>query len=149
MNIDRMLKVAKAIEQDDLNDRNVGFDMHAWIENLPLEQIYGGLGLYPIVGHIYPCKTTACIAGHACIMFGMVGTVIGSGTAQRILGLDDWQAESLFMDGRGYVLGRANARLSEITREQAVAAIRRMVREEGEQAIKVEQIVQERELVCV
>lgn len=144
MNVERMLAVAGAIEKDGLRDRNVKFNMGAFLADLDgfdaNPQVY-----WPEmeVTQRYDCGMVACIGGHACLMYGAVGSDINDMRAGIILGLDEQQTGRLFFNEDGYV---SQSEMYEITREEAVAAIRRMVAEEGPapEPIKVE----EPELVC-
>lgn len=79
------------------------------------------------------CGTAACIGGYACILFGAEGATIHGAEAGALLGLTIHQARNLFYNQFGYI--SKEHMLNEITREQAVAAIRRMVQEHVDSTI--------------
>lgn len=143
MNIERMLEVADLIERDGLRDRGVTFNMSVWLFHRP----HGSHVFY--IHDQYDCGTVGCVAGYACIAYGEVGSPVEPVQASAYLGLDDEQAHRLFHNGSFYVSPAAY--LTEITKEEAVAAIRRMVAEEMAALVLVDlavQPVREEELVC-
>lgn len=120
MNRERMLQLADALEQGPLP---VKFNMKYYAANKL------GAPLAWHVGEPIPFGTTCCIGGLACLMFGEPGQLAWGLVAGPLLGLTSDQQERLFENDKLYVSKRAN--LEKITREEAVAAIRRMVKEEG------------------
>ena len=70
------------------------------------------------------CGTAACIGGYACILFGTER--ISGHVAQDLLDLTCQQEKQLFYNKGLYV---CKSGLGDATREEAVAAIRRMVQE--------------------
>jgi hypothetical protein len=119
LNIERMLQLADAIESEIMP--GLKFSMVDWSFGFHV------VGVIPMW-----CGTSACTAGWACLLFGATGSLICGDNAASYLGLSEVQAERLFQNTDGYV--SPTYRLEDITREEAVAAIRRMVAEErGEQ----------------
>lgn len=127
MNEQRMLAVADAIEKDALRERGITFNMGDWLATLAPHCIS-----VLRVRSSYECGTVGCIAGFTCVMFAEVGEAVGEGTAMAYLGLTRSQAQRLFANEDEYIAPGVCV-LAEITPRQAVAAIRRMVREEGRQ----------------
>jgi hypothetical protein len=129
LNIERMLQTADALETKAIP--GLEFNMGKWYARL-----YDARE-----AAVHPCRTVACIGGTAIALFGewrkVRSQVAGEYDmevgryAMDLLGLTHDQAERLFLNRDNYISAK---RLSDITREEAVAAIRRMVAEErGEQ----------------
>jgi hypothetical protein len=117
MNKERMLKLADEIEKPTLD---IGFNMG---------DFHNGSGPKR-VGDLH-CGTTCCIAGIACLLFGEEGDYVDSENAARLLGLSQDQANKLVYNFDGYIVDKNTKRFTDITRQQAATAIRRMVQEEG------------------
>jgi hypothetical protein len=114
MNIERMLAVANAIENETIP--GLGFNMIDWT-NRPFTKVGD-----------HACGTVCCIGGWACVLFGEEGDMVYGQEAQQLLDLNNDQAKRLFLNYYDWVYPDS---LEQITRAQAVAAIRRMVQEEG------------------
>lgn len=112
MNIERMTKLAEELENPALG---VEFDIKLFCSR------DRSLFVHSKVGEKHPCGTAFCIGGTACLMFGKVGSRINEDTAQSLLELSNQQTNELFYD------------FNLTTREQAAAAVRRMIAEEGGQ----------------
>lgn len=116
MNKERMLKLADALERSRLGVR---FNMRSLCSDGDA-----------VVGDQLECGTSCCIAGMACLMFGGRGCAFSGTVARSLLDLNSDQANRLFYNSRLYVSPKEEWR--DITKKEAVAAIRRMVREEGD-----------------
>ncbi len=95
-----VLELADFIEEASLN-----FDMDAWYDTKD------------------PCKTVACIGGHASVLFG-IGSGPRSTGARQNLGISIEASEILYFNpehAEGDYLG-----LHQITRAMAVATLRRL-----------------------
>lgn len=121
MNKQRMLELALELEHP--NKLKVKFNMSDFIEMYPTpysDKVSDQLK--------FDCGTSACIGGHACLMFGEEGSRIGEEEAKELLDLTQEQAEQLFYNVDHYI---GDFIFGEITRGQAAAAVRRMVATEG------------------
>ncbi len=116
MHIERMLQLADSIEKSTLPVR---LTMEHFCRSD--DQVF--------VGDPIPCGTACCIAGWACLLFGDRGMEVDGNAfeaAQALLGLTPLQSECLFYNYECYIF---DCDLQDVTREQATAAIRRMVAE--------------------
>lgn len=140
MNESRMLKLADAIERSAIP--NVNFNM-AFVAGV----LSGSLSNR--VAQVYECGAVCCNAGWACLLFGEPNSIVDSLAARVLLDLTGGQAYNLFYNGYNY-MGDYGGSLADIPRSAAVAAIRRMVREEGNLVpMPVIEKVTEKELVAV
>lgn len=121
MDKDRMLAVADAIEHAALPLR---FNMQEFCTG------YGNVGEIraQAKARSLHCGTAGCIAGWACFMFGDAQDNFSGWRARQLLDLTESQKSKLFFNLDDYVSAKP---LSVITSAEAVAAIRRMVAEEG------------------
>ena len=113
MNVERMLKLADALEAGDLP---VEFNM----ADFDSRDYDGFRDVAEILSD--PCGTACCIGETVCEV-----------TACRLLDLTPNQASQLFYNGKEYIV--AENRFADITRNEAAAAIRRMVAEEAGPAV--------------
>lgn len=148
MNVERMLELADMIEHGTLG--GVEFNMACWVT--PKWNMEFGIW----------CGSLCCIAGHAVVRWAseaekqLVAWRPGSALhiARDLLGLDYGQSMRLFLNECLYVAplpGYPVNDISYITKEQAVFAIRRMVREEGgvPEPVQVKEAAPAEELVAV
>lgn len=122
MNRERMLELALELEHP--KRLKVKFDMSDFIETYPAPYNHNVSD-----ENRFSCGTSACIGGHACLMFGENGERIGEDLAKKLLDLNQDQTNRLFYNTDKYITKRTD--FDKITRKQAAAAIRRMVAEEG------------------
>lgn len=137
MNYDRMLELADALENETLP---VAFNMNYF------SAFYTSSGWRnhsQQIGDTIDCGTVCCIAGLASLRFGNRGEWVGRVTARRVLDLSGSQCKRLFYNYNSYISPTGD--LSDITRAEAVAAIRRMVAEDklehGAAAVEAEELV--------
>lgn len=121
MNVERMLYLADQLDRPtDPKLKLVHFDMSDFSTKTDE------------VGKALNCGTTACIGGHACLLFGDPHSVIGETEAQKLLGLTTSQANTLFYNTDDYIIHQTWTRpFGSITPAEAAAAIRKMVEEES------------------
>lgn len=116
MNIERMIYLADQLENPtDPRLRNVKFNMQRFTTGSDEPE------------RAAVCGTVACIGGHACILFD--ASVIDFKASLEVLGLTWTQGQLLFFNCGDYVSKQWTGHLSKITKEEAVAAIRRMAQE--------------------
>ena len=105
MDIERLRKLQEALAVTETYDQNMWFDDDD-------------------EGKVVSCRTPACVAGHAIVLFSPEGTVANDypeDMAQELLGLDHRQARNLF-DADPY------GGYDEVEQDEAIKAIESLIR---------------------